>query len=158
MKRMKRIVACLLAVGMVFSIAACGGSEQSVTLRGDMSDDVGLPATDTWTLTAKGDTVQTLKEVMEIDLSSYDDETKDAMITYWQGIIVEPAKAINGVTCKDNTSGSIYTIEFSIDCTNNDTVSQASAAGLIQIDGNSSRLSLKATQSSLESQGYTVVE
>ena len=157
MKTMRRIVTILLAIVMVLSFAACGGSEKTVTLRGDISDQTGMPTTDTWTLTAKGDTLQNLTEVLEIDLSEYDDATKEYVSSTMSNLIMEPAKDIEGITCTDKSEGTTYTIEMAVDCTG-DAVKQAVEAGILTIDGTSDRISLKQTQSALEGQGYEVVE
>ena len=157
MKTMKRIVAGLLVLAMMLTAVGCG-AEQTVTLSADLSQQAGMGMTDTMTLTAKGDTLQQLKEVMVIDLSDYDDDTKDLLISTLNESYVVPAEGIDGVTCKDTTTDSSYTIELTIDCTNSDAVKSAADAGIIAIDGNAGRLSFKTTQEGLESSGYTVVE
>ena len=157
MKITRRIAAVLLALVMVFSLAACGGSEKTVTLRGDLSDAMGMPTTDTWTMTAKGDIVQTLNEVLEFDLSESDDETKAAIEAMMESTIVTPANDIDGIECSGKMEDGIYAIELKVDCTG-DAVSKAADAGILQIDGTSKAISLKQTQASLTSQGYEVVE
>lgn len=157
MKTMKQIAAAFLAAVMVLSLAACSAAESTVVLRGDVSDEMGLPTTDTWTLTAKGDIVQNLKEVFEVDLSEYDDETRDYFIELVGSILMDAAEGIDGVTCTDRTEGTTYIIELTINCTG-DTVKKAVEAGILEVDGNASAISLKETRSSLESQGYKVVE
>ena len=158
MKTMRQISAFFLAIVMALSLAACGGgSESTVVLRGDLTSSVGVPTTDTFTLTAKGDTVKTIKEVLEMDISDYDDTSKEYLISTFESIILEPAKAINGVTCTSRTEGNIYIIEMTVECTGN-AVKEAADAGILQIDGDSDKISLKRTQASLEQQGYKVVE
>ena len=76
MRKMKRVVVGLLALGMAFTMTACGGKEQTVTYRGEVEES-GLKATDTMTFTAKGDTVEKLNEVIEFDISSFDDSVKE---------------------------------------------------------------------------------
>lgn len=157
MKTMKRIVAALLVVGMMLTTVACG-AEQTVTLQADLSES-GMTMTDTMVLNAKGDTVQELKEILVLDISTYDDETKDYLISILNASYVVPAQTINGVTCTDSTTDSSYTIELTIDCTNSSAIQEAASAGLLDVsDTSASRISLKATQSGLESSGYTVVE
>ena len=157
MKTMKQIAAAFLAVVMVLSLAACGASESTVVLRGDVSDQMGLPTTDTWTLTAKGDVVQNLKEVFEVDLSEYDEETRAYFIELVGSMLLDAAEGIDGVVCTDRTEGTTYIIELTIDCTG-DAVKKAVEAGILEVDGNASAISLKETRASLESQGYKVVE
>ena len=157
MKTMRRMTAVLFVIVMALSLAACGGAEKTLVLRGDLSDEMGIPTTDTFTLTAKGDIVQTMKEVFEMDFAGYDDETKDSYISLFDELILEPANAINGVDCTSREQGSTYIIELKIDCTGN-AVSEAAEAGILTVDGDADTISLKETRSSLESQGYVVVE
>lgn len=157
MKTMKRIVIALLVAGMMLTAVACG-AEQTLTMQADLSDS-GMTMTDTMVLKAKGDTVQELKEIVVLDISTYDEETKDYLISILNASYVVPAQSINGVTCSDTTTDSSYTIELTVDCTNSDAIKDAAAAGLLTIDNASAgRISLKATQSGLEAAGYTVVE
>ena len=156
MKTMRRISVFFLAIVMALSLAACGGAQKTVVLRGDLSSSVGVPTTDTFTLTANGDIVKTINEVLEMDLSDYDDASKDYLIATFDSLIMEPAKAINGVTCSGRTVGNTYIIEMTIDCTG-DAVEKAADAGLISVEGDAGKISLKQTQSSLEQQGYKVV-
>lgn len=157
MKAMKRIVAGLLVLGMMLTAVGCG-AEQTVVLEADMMALYGMDGTDTMTLNAKGDTVQQLTETLVINLADYDDDTKAYVISTFNELIVVPAQSISGVTCKDTSTDSSYTIELTVDCTNNNAIKDAAAAGLIQLDGNASKISLKATQSGLQSAGYKVVE
>lgn len=159
MKTMKRIVAGLLVVGMMLAVVGCGGEEKTVTLRADMSAEMGLPTTDTMILTAKGDTIQTLKEVMEIDMSELESEQQDALAALMDATILATAEGIEGVTCTSKTTNSVYSVEFTIDCTNSAAIKAASEAGLIEIEeGFIDKLSLKRTQSGLAASGYKVVE
>lgn len=160
MKRMKRILAGLLVACMMLAVVGCGdgGEEKTVTLSTDMSAEMGVPATDTMILTAKGDTIQQLKEVAEFDLADYDDETRDSFIAVMDIAYESIAEDIDGVTFSSKTSGAVYTIEITVDCTNSNTIKAAAEQDLIQIEGNASMLSLKATQSGLEASGYAVVE
>ena len=158
MKTMRQISAFFLAIVMALSLAACGGSESTVVLRGDLTDDMdGIPSTDTWTLTAKGDVIQTMKEVVEYDLSDYDDETQELFTSMFVSIL-EASKGIDGLTCITRMTDGVYTIELTVDCTG-DAVKKAAEAGILTVDdSNADFYSLKRTQSSLEQQGYKVVE
>lgn len=158
MRTMKQTVAILLVIVMALSLAACGGSESTVMLRGDMTNEMGgIPTTDTWTLTAKGDIIQSIKEVFELDLSEYDDETRDMLVSSFDSLILEPAKGIEGVTCTGRMDGTTYIVEITVDCTG-DAVKEAAEVGILEVDGSTDAISLKQTQSSLEGQGYEVVE
>lgn len=158
MKIMKRITVAIIGIIMVLSLVACSQSEKTVVLRGDLTDKMsGVSTTDTWTLTTKGDTVQTLKEAFEMELSEYDDVIKESVISSLETSILEPAKDIEGVECTAQMKGDTYIMELTIDC-KGDAVKEAVDAGILQIVGSTSRISLKRTQSLLEEQGYEVVE
>lgn len=158
MKIMKRIMVAILGIVMVLSLVACSQSEKTVVLRGDLTDKMsGVSTTDTWTLTTKGDTVQTLKEAFEMELSEYDDVIKESVKSSLETSILEPANDIEGVECTARMEGDTYIMELTIDC-KSDVVKKAVDAGILQIVGSTSRISLKQTQSLLEEQGYEVVE
>lgn len=158
MKAIRKIATILLAVGMILSLAACGGTEKTLTMRGDASDQLGgIPSTDTWIMTAKNDVIQTIKEVMEIDLSEYDEETKETISSTVGNLLMETAQGIEGVTCVDRTEGNTYIVELTIDC-NADTLKEVTDTGLLTLENDAERISLKQTQTSLEAQGYEVVE
>ncbi|MCH5332561.1 MAG: hypothetical protein J1D89_01265, partial [Agathobacter sp.] len=91
MKKMKRVVAGLLALGMAFALTACGGKEQTVTYRME-TEQSGLKMEDTMTLTAKGDLVQKMSEVIKVDTSSFEDEQREQINTAYD-LLVEQYKA-----------------------------------------------------------------
>lgn len=155
MKKMRRVVAGLLALGMVFALTACGGKEQTVTYRMETEQN-GLKMEDTMTLTAKGDTVQKMSEVVKVDTSSLEDEQKELINTLYDQM-VEQYKAVDGVECTGEKTDTSYTITIDIDATGN-AVKELSEQKLLQVDGNADRISLKVTGTSLESAGYKKVE
>lgn len=155
MKKMRRVVAGLLALGMVLALTACGGKEQTATYRMETEQN-GLKMEDTMTLTAKGDTVQKMSEVVKVDTSTLEDEQKELINTLYDQM-VEQYKAVDGVECKGEKTDSSYTITIDIDATGN-AVKELSKQGLLQVDGNADRISLKITGTSLESAGYKKVE
>lgn len=157
MKMMRKMSAFFLAVVMALALTACDAAETTLVLRGDITDEMsGIPTTDTWTLTAKGDIIQTMNEVLELDLSEYDDEVRDSFIAMFD-LILDPAKDIEGFVYTSRMTGTTYIIELTVDCTGN-AVKEAVDAGILSIDGNAGSISLKQTQASLERQGYEVVE
>lgn len=155
MKKMRRVVAGLLALGMVFALTACGGKEQTVTYRMETEQN-GLKMEDTMTLSAKGDTVQKISEVVKVDTSTLQDEQKEQINTLYDQM-VELYKAVDGVECTGEKTDTSYTITIDIDATGN-AVKELSEQGLLQVDGNANRISLKVTGSSLESAGYKKAE
>ena len=154
MKAMKRIATGLLAIGMMLSVAACGGGEEKTVVMTTTESMSGVSMKDTWTLNAKGDKLQTTQEVIEIDLSSYDDEQKEAFIATIYNGFAASYDALDAVTIKDNTTDTTYTLDITIDYTGDKGALED--AGLI--DSGVGYVSLKKTQESLESQGYSVVE
>lgn len=161
MKKTRHIVAALLAAGMMLALVGCGNKEKTVTLRADLSEKLGvdLPVTDTMTLTAKGDTIQQQKEVIEFDFSDTDERTKDAYIAFYDNAFASMTQDIDGITFSSKTYGSIYSIEITIDYTDSNTIQAASDAGLFEIENEFiNKFSLKATQEDLIASGYTVVE
>lgn len=155
MKKMRRVVAGVLALGMMLALTACGGKEQTVTYRLEQEQN-GLKMEDTMTLNAKGDTVQKMSEVVKVDLSTLDDAQKEQINTLYDQM-VEQYKAVDGVECTGEKTDSSYTIKVEIDATGN-AVKELSKAGLLQVDGNASRISLKETGKGLEGAGYKKVE
>lgn len=155
MKRMKRTLVGLLALGMAFSMTACGGKEQTVTYRGEMEES-GLKATDTMTFTAKGDTVQKMEEVIVFDISSYDDTVKEQLNSVYEELAGQ-YNEIDGASCEMSADNDSITLNIDVDTTG-DAVKKLTEKGLLDMDGGSGKISLKASGASLESSGYEKVE
>lgn len=151
MKKMRRVVASLLALGMAFALTACGGKEQTATYR--MEQDLGVATmTDTMTFTAKGDKVTKITEEMKLEGDALD----DAMKTQCDSL-VEQYKSVAGVECTGESSDNAYTIKVDIDASG-DTIKQLADLGLLTIEGDSNGISLKASGTALEASGYSKVE
>ena len=155
MRKMKRFMVGVLALGMAFTMTACGGKEQTVTYRGELEES-GLKATDTMTLNVKGDLVQKLEEVIEFDTSSYDDATKDQLNTVYEQLAGQ-YNDIEGVSCEMTVGDDNITFHINVDTTG-DAVKNLTEKGLLQMEGGSGKISLKASTASLESSGYEKVE
>ncbi len=157
MKRMKRVVVGLLALGMAFSMTACGGKEQKVTYRGEVEQS-GLKATDTMTFTAKGDIVERMEETIEFDISSFDDATKEQLNTAYEEFAGQ-YNEIEGVSCTMKAENDSIVLNIDVDTTG-DAVQELTSKGLLDMEGGdgSGKISLKASGSSLESNGYEKVE
>lgn len=156
MKRMKRTVVGLLALGMAFTMMACGGKEQVVTYRGELEES-GLKATDTMKFTAKGDTVEKMEEVIEFDISSFEDDMKDQLNTVYEELSGQ-YNEIDGVTCEMTAGDDKITFNINVDTTG-DAVKNLTEKGLLDMDGGGNgKISLKASGASLESNGYEKVE
>ena len=155
MKRMKRITAGLLALGMAFALTACGSNEeQTATYRKEMEES-GVQMVDTMTLKAKGDKVAAISESIEVDISSFEDDMKEQLKTIYDAL-VEQYNSVDGATCTMDVGDDTLTLNVDVD-TSGDTVDELAEQGLIQITGGSD-LSLKASGESLESSGYEKVE
>ena len=152
---MKKIISLLSVFVLVVSLTACGGKEQSATYTMQSEVD-GLVMTDTMTLGAKGDTVQTMTEVIALDLSSFDESTQTAL-TETYSTIVDSYNSVEGVECTMESGDGSISITVVIDATG-EAVSQLADAGLLQVEGDADRLSLSATGEALVESGYTLVE
>ncbi len=155
MKKMRRVVAGLLALGMVLALTACGGKEQTVTYSME-TEQSGLKMEDTMTLAAKGDKVQKISEVVKVDTSTLEDEQKEQINTLYDQM-VEQYKAVDGVECTGKKTDTSYTITIEIDATGN-AVKELSQKGLLQVDGNAGSISLKETGTALQNAGYKKAE
>lgn len=152
MKRMKRLFCLILASLMVLSMIGCGGKEQSTTL---LYEESGI--TMEYKMDAKGDIVHTITQTSILDCSAYTEEEIAAI----EELMVQTSTSYGEYECvtyesvvEDTTLKETITI----DASDSDTLKALSEAGLLPIDGNSSKISLKKTVESLESQGWVVQE
>lgn len=153
MKKFK-IGAVLLCTAMLMT--ACGGKEQSATYQ-MVSEQNGITMTDSMTLNAKGDTIQSIEETIEMDMSSFDDDTYAQMTEYYEQMI-GMYQAVEGVECTGSDSNKVYTISVTIDATG-DAISELASQGLMQIEGDSSgKMSFKGSGEALEGSGFEKVE
>ncbi|MCI8334523.1 MAG: DUF1307 domain-containing protein [Lachnospiraceae bacterium] len=153
---MKKIVSSLLVLCMALALTACGGKEQTLVLRSEQEQN-GLTMVDTMTLEAKGDKIQKMKEVIELDMSSFDETQQTTLVAVYDEM-VNSYNSVDGVTATGEGGEGTYTINVEIDTTG-DAVSKLAEQGLLQITGNADgALSLKATKEALTGSGYTVVE
>ena len=154
-KKMKKIVSVVMVLCMTLALAACGGKEQTVSYKMEQEQS-GLMMSDTMTLDAKGDKVVKITEVIDVDMSGFDEATQGQMTTTYDAM-VEQYAAVEGVECTGTAGTGTYSITITIDATG-DAVEKLAEQGLLAIEGNGSRLSLKATGEALEGSGYTKVE
>ena len=152
---MKKIVSSLLVLCMALALTACGGKEQTLVLRSEQEQN-GLTMVDTMTLDAKGDKVVKITEVIEMDMTGFDEATQEQMNAAYDAL-AEQYAAVEGVECTGTAGSGTYTISITIDATG-DAVETLAEQQLLQIEGNGNKLSLKATGEALESGGYSKVE
>lgn len=115
----------------------------------------GLKMIDTMTLSATGDAVQMMTEVIELDLSEFDEDTQIALVEVYSDI-VDQYNSVEGVECSAESDEDRYTITINIDATG-DAVSQLVDLGLLQVEGNMDSLSLSGTGDALEASGYRMI-
>ena len=151
----KKTFSAAMVGTMVLSLAACGGKEQTVSYRSEQEQG-GQKLVDTMTLEAKGDKIVKITESIEVDMSEFDEATQEQAAAIYDAL-VEQYAAVEGVECTGSAGTGTYTISITIDATG-DAVEKLAEQDLLAIEGNGSKLSLKATGESLEAGGYTKVE
>lgn len=160
MKVMKKVTICLLAVCMVFSLAACGGinGEEQVVALSYVNPDMPVMKTIV-TLTAIGDVVQTEENYIELDLTDMEEETKEGIISFISSTYTDRCDGLSKVTLNMNTTDTTFTLTCTIDYSGDNT--ELVEAGLIDNglfgEKGNSRVSLTKTQQSLEAQGFRVI-
>ena len=152
---MKKIVSVVMVLCMTLALAACGCKEQTVSYRSEQEQG-GQKLVDTMTLEAKGDKIVKITESIEVDMSEFDEATQEQAAAIYDAL-VEQYAAVEGVECTGSAGTGTYTISITIDATG-DAVEKLAEQDLLAIEGNGSKLSLKATGESLEAGGYTKVE
>lgn len=140
---------------MVLSLAACG-KEKTVTYQME-STESGFQMKDTMTLQAKGDKVQRMTEVIDINLAELDEESQSLAVSVYESEIVEAYKAVEGVSCSGELADGVYTITIDFEL-KGDTVEKLAEQGLLEVEGSAKGISLKRTEESLAATGYTLVE
>ena len=147
---MKKIITSLVILAAAVSLTACGGKEQSVTYTME-SDLNGVIMTDTMVLDAKGDRVQQMTEIVEVDT------TTQSLLVEQYDAIVETYNSVEGVECTSETGEGTYSITIVIDATG-DAISELASLGLLQVEGGTDGISLEGTGEALTQSGYTLVE
>lgn len=132
-----------------------GGKQQSATYTMEQEAS-GILIRDTMTLNAKGDDVQEIVEVMEVDMTSMDASDCDMLVEMYEEI-VEQYRTVAGVTATSSYTDQVYYINVVIDTTG-DAVEKLADLGLLSVEGDASGISLEASGSALEAGGYTKVE
>ena len=152
MKRMKRMFGLILASLMVLSMIGCSGKEQSTTL---IYEESGV--TMEYKMDAKGDIVHTITQTTTLDCSDFSEED----IAAFQALIDQTSVSYaeyEGVTYESDFENSILKEVITIDASDSDTLTGLSEAGLLPLEGDSTKISLKKTIEALENQGWSVQE
>ncbi|MCI8374750.1 MAG: zinc-ribbon domain-containing protein [Lachnospiraceae bacterium] len=129
--------------------------ETTVAYRSEQEES-GLRMVDDMFLRARGDRVVAIREVIQMDMSYFDQATQRQMKAAYDDL-VEQYGAVDGVECTGTVGPNAYTITIAIDATG-DAVETLADQGLLQIEGDGSKLSLKATGEALEAEGYRRME
>lgn len=153
MKKMKRIMSSVLAVCVIFSLTACGiGQKEKKDAAVCTIEQNGVAME--MTFDVKGDTITKIKQSSTIGTEGYTEE---------QIALVKEAIAQAEATYKE-IEGAEYSIEetdteitekisFSVE---GDTLKEVVDKGLLPVQGEAERLSLKKTMEALEDAGWTV--
>ena len=153
---MKKKISCMLAVLMLLSLAGCGGREKTAAYTAETELESGVKMTDTLTLDAKGDTVQQITEVVELDMTGLNTVEQEEVASR-SDAIAEQYRSVEGVECTTENADGIYNMTIVIPVSE-DTVSKLAEQNLLTITGGTGEISLKSTEESLLENNYTLVE
>ncbi len=128
-----------------------GATKQKVTYYSKVEED-GLIMRDTMTFSAWNDTIFLIEETVEIDIGILEEDTKEAVREVYDAL-VKQYQSIEGVACFKKNREDVYTIEIAIDISP-EVVEELTSRGLLEIEGEGGRYSLKESEESLERQGY----
>lgn len=149
-KSIKRVVSVLVMCALVAMLSACGGKEESKTctltqdgstveIKIDAKGDIITKWTQTSTLSTEG-----LGEEVVATLEAAIDQMKTTYGEY------------SNVEYSGSLSGNSFVEVIAIDMTDKDGVQKLVDAGLLPVEGNASKLSMKQTVENLEKSGYVV--
>lgn len=149
-KGIKRVISVLVMCALVAMLSACGGKEESATCRLDQNGTSIEIKID-----AKGDTITKWTQTSTMSTEGLGEE----MVAALEGVIEEMKTTYSqysNVKYTGTVSGDSVTEVVEIDMTDKDGVQQLVDAGLLPVEGNASRLSMKQTVENLKASGYTV--
>lgn len=152
MKSTKKIVSLVLAGLMVFLMTACGAKEETAVLT---YEQMGVLIE--YRMDAKGDVVQKITQTSTLDCSAFSDD-QVAVIEASLDEYAETYKKMDGVEYSSSKTGAVIVETIIIDATNKDTLEDLVKAGLLPIEGETSKISLSKTIDNLEDQGWTLKE
>lgn len=153
---MKKFAGVLAAMTLALALTACAKSQSATYTMESTDDTTGLTMTDTMVLEAKGDKVQNVNETINVDASSYDEDTQTVLATAFDEMVAA-YQAVDGVTASGEMTDGVYVITIAIDATG-DAVSELADQGLLELNGEGEGLSFAASCEALENNGYTLSE
>lgn len=152
---MKKVLSFITVFCIMLSLSSCA-SERVAVYKNEQELN-GIKIIETLTFNAKGDIIYQITENMKLDMSGFEQEEMENMKDVFKTSITDVYTGIEGITCTDDLTDGIYTINAVIP-SNKETISALSEAGLMEFTGDSDKLSLSITGKSLEESGYVKVE
>lgn len=159
---MKKFLALILSLSVIFVLAGCSAKEQTATYVMQTEEAGMFTMTDTQTLKAKGDVVYQLDETTVIDFSAADTATQEALIAYYDEVFGAMKEAApETVTVDFSCNNSIYTVVISINVGDSDVQELIAGGYLSSGDANAENIkiiSYKQTCEVFENSGYVLQE
>ncbi len=153
-KRQAKCFTLILALTAVL-LTACGSKEETAVYQSITNSD-GLAMTDTMTLYAVDDIVQTLSETVEVDMSTLDSDTQDFLAASYDEMAAM-CNEIEGAKCSATREEGKITLSLEVDATG-DAILQLSELGIMQIEGDGNGFSLEVTDEALTAGGFTRID
>lgn len=149
---MKRLMCFGLVLLMMVAMTACGSKEQTKFLTFEANG-----VTMEYKIDAKGDTITKLTQTSSIDGSAYTEDVLATIVAAMDEYASVYAE-YQGVSYITETVGTTINETIIIDVSDAELVSSLSDAGLLPIQGDSSKLSLEKTIDNLTAQGWILQE
>lgn len=127
----------------------------SVTLQATL-DVGGITMLDTVTLKSKDDFVKKWIETSEFYIADYDESTRKQLCGLYDDVIAQ-YNAVDGVEATREITDETYTFNLMVDCTGG-AVKELASQGLMEVEGNAAILSLEASVSGMQSNGYVIID
>ena len=156
-KKMKRVVSilmiCLVLVGL---LAGCSSKPSAFTATMEADGEKTEMVVE-----GKGDKVEKITQTTTIDIAEFGEAEREAL----EGPL-EDAKAemqsqlagIEGVTHTIEVVGDDIVEIMTIDATNSESLDKLSTSGILPLEGETSKLSMKQSKDGLQSGGFTITE
>ena len=150
-KNVKRLISVLIMCAMMVMLGACGADKQESVTCKTVQDGVNIEIK----IDATNDIITKWTQTSIISTDGYDEATLaylDQVIDATKEIYAAYDKVDYDMQKKDNSLVEVITI----DMTDSATIKNLVDAGLLPVEGDASKLSLKLTVESLKSSGWTV--
>ena len=150
-----KILTAAVSICILLSVCACV-SENFASYTSEQQVN-GITITETLSFNAKGDVIYQITDNIKLDFTGFEEEERTEHKDTFKASITDIYSAIEGVTCTDDMTDGIYTINAVIP-SQEDILNKIAESGLMQFTGDSKVLSLSVTGESLEKSGYTKTE